>query len=573
MNCKSLIQTMLSFGILAGGFLSSCTVEGDPSAIVSSGMLAKSPDIKAYSGNYYWNPGTRSANVNANQWDQTWDCPPRPAKDLSDEELAELKALLSKGSPVKNTIVLPFENYYVQQIFKGTDWYHTHDRCYLETCDHVNSEEELGSDHMNKLLAYNPTEVFDYRQEDGWQGAWYHVEYEHINNFNNGDNTNNPNPCGCGKQHYQTTLMTGMPTTGIDPEKQFGFQETWGTNHDYFNYYIVEYKGYYYVGFDYEGHKFDQDTHNQGEGLDIERDWNFTDWIVRITPAYAKGTTPADNPGGIQSGDTGVGDICEACGHESHGAFACELCEERYPMEGSHSCTVDGGAQPLPDGGETPDTPDTPDQPENPSAPGTSVDKHNNEVEINLVGVEKNRQYLESHLSIHVRHAGNVEVFIPVPAKYYCAADDMEIVEKHFESAMVHGGPKSVSYEIAGNIVTLNVDFVENGIRIWTQGINEAVIAHCQRNYGDGITFEVWNYFNDSINLDELKTYLNNATVEFLDGYPEYYINAFNKTEDGSIYEDDCTVSIIDSQREFYDEATTGPHLNGSPHNEIYKKK
>lgn len=496
------------FAFVMAIFATSCTSETsiDEATLAKSGVITiqHTPDIVAYSGSNFWGSTfvTRGTDMNANMWDQTWDCPTRDAEDLTDEELAELKDLLTKPANTVNTVVLPFENYYVQQIYKGEDSYYGLDRCAREAyngsgeikcngnndCDHLTSGDHstptsvLGSNHMDKLLA------------KGKNG------YEHINNFNNGTNGNYPNACGCGEVHYKTTLMTDMPTTGIDPNEQFGFHETFGTSHDYFNYIIVEYKGYYYVGFDYEAHKPDQGTHNHNEALDVERDWKFTDWIVRITPAYHKGETPKK------------------------------------------------------DDEEVTTTPVLP-----------TID----EVEINLTANDAE----VSHLSIHVRTATNVEVFIPIPAEYYCDVDDMAIVNKHEGELLIHGGPTKTEYNVNGNTVTLNVEFKENGIRIWTEGITQEVIDYCRETYNDGITFEVWNYFNGVLTKAELLKLLKRSTVKFLDKIPELYVNAFNDDEDGNMYEWDATVNIVEEQSDEFLASEKGKHYNGSEYNDLYRKK
>lgn len=561
MRSKKITLSMIALAALTMGGMSSCTMEDAPSINKGNSMLAKAPKVLAYSGNHTWgNVGTRSANVNANEWNQTWDCPPRPAEDLTEDELAELKDLLSKGQPTKNEIVIPFENYYVQQIYKGEDEYNTRDRCYQDGCSHINDQTKLGSAHMDKLVAYNPHEEFQY-----WPANdFVTIEYEHINNFNSGTNANTPGECGCGEVHFGTTLMTDMPTEGIDPDKQFGFHETWGTAHDYNNYIIVEYKGYYYVGFDYEAHKYDQTTHNHGEGLDIERDWNFTDWIVRITPAYPKGTTP-ENPENPTPGPTDPGKKCDKCGHPEHGD-TCSECKENEGCNNEDDPVV------------TPETPDDKEDVDTPTIPGH---KHYNEVEVNLHGTDKNADkdgdYLESHLSIHVRYPGDVKVFIPVPKEFYCDADDMAIVQKHEGNLFVHGGEdRVVTFNVGGKDVSLHIEFESDGIYIWTEGIDEDVIKYCRETFDDGITFEIWNYFNDSIDLDTLKGFLNQATVKFLgEDLPDYYINAFtdNVGDPNKANDDDCTVSIVDEQRGDYGEPEEGEHLNGSRWNEIYKNK
>lgn len=229
---------------------------------------------------------------------------------------------------------------------------------------------------------------------------------------------------------------------------------------------------------------------------------------------------------------------------------------------------------------ETPETPDTPDTPGNPGDIVTSVD---DEVEINLALDDKGGRYLESHLSMHVRSATDVEVFIPVPAKYYCDADDMNIVIDKAEN-FVHGGPYVTELNVGGNMVYFTVEFKDGGIRIFTDGINEDVIDFCRNNYNDGITFEVWNYFNDPekvgdfpITMEELKVYMDRATVKFLDKIPGAYINAFGKEngkygEGGSLDGKDFHVTPEEDRNKF-EEPVEGTHLNGSDFNDIYVKK
>lgn len=473
-------------------------------------LLVKSPEILAYSGGQDLGSDSkgernrwRAAYMNANMYDQDWDCIPNV--NLSDEEMAELIDMFCIGHEIENTEILPFENYWVQQVYKGEAQYHPTDI----NGNEVSGTTITGSDHMDKLIAHNlQTEYKQVWEEwNNWSGSWEYVttEYEHVNNFNNGNNTNNPGQCGCGISHLGTTLMVDMSTTGITPSNQFGFHESYGTSHNYNNYIILQYKGEWYVGFDYEMHK--EEARNPNEAKDVERDWCFTDWIVKITPAYHKGTTP-------------------------------EI-------------------------GEEPEVQD-PDS--------TIVPEIKGEVEINLHADDKNGEYLESHLSIHVRTATDVEVFIPVPAEYYCEKDDMAIVMKHEVDFMLHAGPIEMEYTLAGQVVKLTVKFEEGGIRITTDGIDQEVIDFCAEELdGDGITFEIWNYFNDVLDLERLKGYLNQATVRFLDKTPEKYVNAFNE-HSGVKEEDDCTVSIVDDQRGEFGDPKEGEYLNNSPYNKIYTK-
>lgn len=204
--------------------------------------------------------------------------------------------------------------------------------------------------------------------------------------------------------------------------------------------------------------------------------------------------------------------------------------------------------------------------------------KHNNEVEVNLHGIEKNGPYLESHLSLHLRYAGDVEVFIPVPAKYTCEPDDMAIVMKHEIDHMIHDS--SFILKDSNLTVSMCVKYEDDGIRITTQGVTQQVIDWCaEKCDGDGITFEIWNYYNDpekvkelpngAISLEELVDLLNKATIKFLGvELPDYYINSFGKDLNS-----DCTVTIVEEQENYYNFIKTGSHLNGSENNRIYEKK
>lgn len=565
---------ILALGIMAGVILSSCQMDLDSNLANSGNMLVKSPDVMAYSGQHYWGTtnSTRSADVNANQWAEKWDCPVREAKDLNDQELAELKALLSPGKYTENEIIIPFENYWVQQIYKGESVYDAANRRGGDS-----GEDVTGSNQMNHLQAYdgNP-----------WNSMWdpnlnanVPHPYGHINNFNYGDNNNAPGVT-CGHNHGGTTLMVDMPLEGVTPNNQYGYDESWGTSPKFYNnYLIVEYKGYYYVGFDYEAHK--PEVANDNQAANVERDWNFTDWIVRICPAYPLHGTPDENPGGV-TGTPSVdpdpdpepgfpdfpyppieGLLCDICGDVMHAPGACPNpdCDEPEcntdVEEGDHNQPTD--------------------------KPGSNPSVKNDEVEINLALDKKNDNLLESHLSIHVRSVTNVEVFIPVPAQYYCAADDMDIVLNH-GGEFVHGGPYRTEYDINGHIVSLNVEFENNGIRIWTEGIDQEVIDYCWDTYKDGITFEIWNYFNDPatslpyISMEDLKAYLDQATVRFIDKDPEQYINAFKEGENNNQKyspenPDGKDFHVVPENSDRYQDSYEGHHYNGSSINDIYERK
>ena len=287
-------------------------------------------------------------------------------------------------------------------------------------------------------------------------------------------------------------------------------------------------------------------------------------------------TCQEEGKGGCYEAPVVPGDNCDQCGHESHKPDQCPTCQE----EGKGGCY------------EAPEKPTTP--------PVVEGDNHTDEVEVNL-GFDAKGDYRESHLSVHVRSAANVDLFIPMPLELICPADDMEIVKKHFEGEFEHGGEfmnptvdedgkvimeggllSKMEYQIDQWTVTLYVEYVaagvqsvhgetfaEEGIHIWSEGITQGLIDYLQENYQDGITFEIWNYYQDGADPDTIKGYLNQTTIKFLDKLPEYFINAFGSAN----YEEDkdCTVSIDDSQSGNYAFQGTGSHLNGSDKNDVFQ--
>lgn len=255
----------------------------------------------------------------------------------------------------------------------------------------------------------------------------------------------------------------------------------------------------------------------------------------------------------------------------------CPKCEEGEPCHKDDEPTTTP-TEPTPG----PTTPESPSLPQAGSEVEVNLALKNPEHEGTMNGVEG----LVSKLSIHVRHAGDVEVFIPVNKKYYVPADDMAILMIHEENHSAYGGKTPeleqdtyvLTYDLKdservyGNplTVTLTVKFENDGIRITTSGITEDVIAWCKENFQDGINFEVYNYFNEETSYGELNRWLNQSTIEFIDNnYPDYYINAF----DGVDSAEDCTVSIIGGQDEKYNEGEEGAHLNNSNKNWIYQYK
>ena len=71
-----------------------------------------------------------------------------------------------------------------------------------------------------------------------------------------------------------------------------------------------------------------------------------------------------------------------------------------------------------------------------------------------------------------------------------------------------------------------------------TEGVNQKILDYLQATYHDGITFEVWNYYNSeyrdadrqkvSVTREDLKPMFDNATIKFSEpANVDQYVNAF----------------------------------------------
>lgn len=193
---------------------------------------------------------TRGHNVNGNMWYQEWERPVNVTEAEKEKVSAEFAKVRENAV---NTISIPWENYWVQQVHQG-------DRASLDG----NNNRVYPSGVMNQLIAYN-----------------YNTnQYEHVNNFNNANNTTEYTDDITKEKYYGTTLMVDMGTG--DKLDQFGYHNTSSSEY-YYSYIVLEIDGAYYVGFDIVGYKpVDQPAN---ANMDVDRDWIFDDWIVKISPA------------------------------------------------------------------------------------------------------------------------------------------------------------------------------------------------------------------------------------------------------------------------------------------------
>lgn len=192
-----------------------------------------------------------------------------------------------------------------------------------------------------------------------------------------------------------------------------------------------------------------------------------------------------------------------------------------------------------------PTDPDQPVVPEDPADP--EVKANGGSVEVNLALNEEHEKddWKESHLSVHVRDTTDFTLFMPIEAEYYCPQDDMMIVQKHDTNFVYNETSETLSMVIDGQTVTLDVTFAANGITFQSHGINAKVLKYCRDTYGDGITFEVRNYYNDALSRTDIQRKLNQSTISFTNA-PNTYYYAFGYWE-GSIDPLACAVKPTDA--------------------------
>lgn len=433
-------------------------------------------DFKFYSGKTTLATvyNSNSVNVSGNQWYINWE---RPV-NITEQERAKVVEEFSKvREGAVNTIHVDWTNFWVQQVYKGEATY----------TDGFGQNIGRGSDHMDVLQVFTnlKTEVVSWWPYEE-SVTPYEGDYLHIYNFNNGNNTTVYTDDVTQQQYIGTTLMVNMGTDGRSD--QFAYHNN-TDNSDHFEYIILKIDSAYYLGFDFNA------SHPEGQdyslNMDVQRDWIFNDWIVKVSPAQPLGGEPVD--------------------------------------------------------------PDL-DDPEPVDPEELEYDFYaKDHVEVNLSVNDKREvgDWIHTKLSIHVRSVTDVEVFIPVPKELYLDVNDMDFVISHslelekyvpqptIETFAITNCDNGQEYEVGAAIY-----FENEGIRFKTQGMTGDLLAYLQKVYKDGLTFEIWTYYNvDAIDRENLKPMLDATTVTFT-GSPTLFVNAFAPIgEDNHKNEWDCVVT------------------------------
>ncbi len=209
---------------------------------------------------------TRSANVNRNEWgtgNGVGGNVAVPANVTTSERTLVYNYFNQKREGAVNQYNIAWADFFVTQVHKGTT-------SYKDGAD----GDVVGSDKMNHLQCSKQL-----RNSEGSIDANGNLvgSWEHINDFNDASQWS-----GYGTIEGHTYMQSSGTL-------DFAYHNT--VDSKYHNEYIIipgaeidaSLAGYYYVGFDfYATHPTGQEAN---KNMDVERDWFFTDWIVRISPA------------------------------------------------------------------------------------------------------------------------------------------------------------------------------------------------------------------------------------------------------------------------------------------------
>ena len=217
---------------------------------------------------------TRGEWVNRNQWgefesqgkvnsEQSYLSIPKNV--TPQEQTLVVTEFSKKREGATNTIQLNWTDFFVTQVYDGANTYTDKSGGSLTT-----------SSNMNHLCV---------RKAEGGISSTGKLEpasaWEHVNDYNNGMQTSN---FGDIKGH---TFMANSGTM------EFAYHNV--KDSKYHNEYIIipgadidkSLAGYYYIGFDFYAHGTDMYPANKN--MDVDRDWVFNDWIVRISPGEFAG--------------------------------------------------------------------------------------------------------------------------------------------------------------------------------------------------------------------------------------------------------------------------------------------
>ena len=210
---------------------------------------------------------TRGEFANINQYHELFDNVPANVDFSIGGERDKVVAEFSKKRvDAVNTVNVNWADFYVFQVDRGN----TTDNTYTA----ADGTTYYAANQMDHLQTYVNGTMEDY--QNGVAG----VRQEHNNNFNTANNT------------VTVDGITGCMMMRNSGTVDFSYHNS--VDSKYHNEYIIipgadidpSLAGFYYIGFDFcASHPEGQEANGN---MDVERDWIFNDWIVRISPATLK---------------------------------------------------------------------------------------------------------------------------------------------------------------------------------------------------------------------------------------------------------------------------------------------
>lgn len=198
---------------------------------------------------------TRIADPKGNMWEEEGYVIPA---DITNAEREKVLEVFNQPGAAKYTSLLDLDCFFVQQVYKGDAEYVNHA-----------GQTVIGSGHMDWLCAVTNKHVnvvcwWPY-EEEIVIGESYD---DHIFDFNN----SNSDDYGGRMLMVHTDSHT------------FGFKSSEDGGHVFYNFRMEKIDGSYYVGFDFE-------AAGQNPNEQVDRDYIYNDWIVKIVPGIP---TPPD---------------------------------------------------------------------------------------------------------------------------------------------------------------------------------------------------------------------------------------------------------------------------------------
>ena len=242
---KKYLMTGIAALTLCAGF-TSCSNSDEGFATLQEAKTAEyqAAFVNAYGNiakNQDWGFGsssvTRSAETSSNQWGtnegggkyaNVLKLSEIPA--ITEQELADVLEVFNQKGEETYEALVDWSTFFVQQVYKGTAVHKA-----------GNGGDVVGGNQMNWLCAYDPNTKGD----------------DHVNNFNNADGS--------------VMLMMNSSTS------RFGYSSSSDNGHVFYYFRMEKINGMYYVGLDFS-------AEGQNPNEQVQRDYIYNDWIVKIIP-------------------------------------------------------------------------------------------------------------------------------------------------------------------------------------------------------------------------------------------------------------------------------------------------